>query len=365
MRSSARVLVLAVDNKGSTVARVERVIGHGLFGLEVVDLIKWPQSGERWTQNQLVDRLLKAEPHADVLLNHRVLLPVAAQTRVTARGIPAVFDFDDAIYAVPSSVFSRGGVLERGKRPIRQLLRGRADYSSRYRPLTRALRQAAAVAAGNAHLAAFGARFCPKTEVVPTCVDCSMMPEKAHTDVAAPVIGWYGSPDNHWYLEALVPVFEAVRAERRGAVRFRVISTRPVSSPVTFEWDPWDRSREYEQLLEFDVGVMPLVNDEWAAGKCANKALLYMGLGIPPVVSPVGANSSLVSNGENGYCANGTDEWVALLLRLLGDWTLRRRLGEGARQTVKARFDLPLAVATLQSLLEAISRQRGWEGGDG
>jgi len=48
------------------------------------------------------------------------------------------------------------------------------------------------------------------------------------------------------------------------------------------EWRP---DTEVPELDRFDIGVMPLPDEEWARGKCALKALQYMALGIPTVTA--------------------------------------------------------------------------------
>jgi glycosyltransferase involved in cell wall biosynthesis len=83
---------------------------------------------------------------------------------------------------------------------------------------------------------------------------------------------------------------------------------------------------------------MPLPDAEWERGKCGLKALQYMALTIPPVVSPVGVNSEIVRDGENGLLATSESEWVECLDRLLGSPELRARLGAMGRATVIERY---------------------------
>ena len=66
------------------------------------------------------------------------------------------------------------------------------------------------------------------------------------------------------------------------------------------EAERWRSETEVEDLRPLDIGVMPLPEDRWSRGKCGMKALQYMGLGIATVCSPVGVNSSIIRDGENG-----------------------------------------------------------------
>jgi len=101
---------------------------------------------------------------------------------------------------------------------------------------------------------------------------------------------------------------------------------------------PWRADTEIAEVNNFDIGLMPLPDDEWSRGKAGFKALLSMSLGVPPVVSPVGVNTDIVSDGVNGLLADGDDAWVAAVAKLVEDPGLRARLGAAARQTVVERY---------------------------
>ena len=85
---------------------------------------------------------------------------------------------------------------------------------------------------------------------------------------------------------------------------------------------------------------MPLPDDEWTKGKCGFKALQYMALSIPAVVSPVGVNSDIIQHGINGFIANTNKEWIEVLSLLIEDGNLRRRIGAEGNKTVRANYSV-------------------------
>ena len=87
-----------------------------------------------------------------------------------------------------------------------------------------------------------------------------------------------------------------------------------------------------EDLCEMDIGIMPLPDDEWAKGKCGLKGLQYMALEIPTIMSPVGVNTEIIQDGENGFLAAHEDEWFEKLSKLIDDASLRQRLGKAGRK---------------------------------
>ena len=65
-----------------------------------------------------------------------------------------------------------------------------------------------------------------------------------------------------------------------------------------------------------------------------------MALGIPTLMSPVGVNSGIIRDGQDGYLATTTAEWVEKMSRLVEDADLRQRMGQAARNTVEERYSL-------------------------
>ena len=84
------------------------------------------------------------------------------------------------------------------------------------------------------------------------------------------------------------------------------------------------------------------------------KIIQYMALGIPSVVSPVGANRDLVTHGENGFSANSATEWVEALDALLAPGGLARRVGAEGRRTVLRSYSLTVVSRRLVDLLRAV-----------
>jgi len=65
-----------------------------------------------------------------------------------------------------------------------------------------------------------------------------------------------------------------------------------------------------------------------------------MGLGIPTVLAPIGANLEIVEHGRNGFFADTEEEWLDALTRLIQDPALRERIGKAGRATVEERYSV-------------------------
>ena len=101
---------------------------------------------------------------------------------------------------------------------------------------------------------------------------------------------------------------------------------------------PWSPSAERDALRVAHVGIMPLPDTPWAAGKCALKLLQYQAAGLACVASPVGANTAL--EGRGGVILAADD----------GDWRrafdalrcaeVRQRLGTRGRLLVEEAYSV-------------------------
>jgi glycosyltransferase involved in cell wall biosynthesis len=101
---------------------------------------------------------------------------------------------------------------------------------------------------------------------------------------------------------------------------------------LAWEYVPWSEKNEVADLTSFDIGVMPLADTPENRGKCGFKALQYMAMGIPPVVSPVGFNSELITAERDGFLPDTPESWEGCLERLLRDREKHGELAVNARK---------------------------------
>ncbi|MGE3173905.1 MAG: glycosyltransferase [Planctomycetota bacterium] len=256
-----------------------------------------------------------------------------------------VFDFDDAIWAQPPWV-SADAALAAAQRDKLALL----------------CQLATCVIAANDHLAAFARRHCARVTVVPTtlCTDeFAPAARRGERDDAPPVIGWAGTSGNLHYLRKLAPALRALRG--RTPFVLRIVCNRVAADELgalrelpagAVEFVEWNARDEVARLQQFDIGIMPLDDDDWARGKAGFKMLQYMACGVPFVASPVGANPVVGGgDGECGLYATSTDDWVDRLAALLAAPLRRQRLGDAGRARAVQRFDRRVHVDAIARVL--------------
>ena len=117
---------------------------------------------------------------------------------------------------------------------------------------------------------------------------------------------------------------------------------------------PWTAEREAEELGDCHAGIMPLPDDEITRGKCGLKALQYMATGRAVVASPVGVNTEIIRDGENGMLASSTDEFVAALMELAHNAGLRHQLGANARKTIEQRYSAEVVAAKFADVIRSV-----------
>lgn len=276
--------------------------------------------------------------HFDVVWIEKEALPwfPAWLERWLLRRTPYVLDFDDAIFH---------------NYDLHRFAWVRRVYGRR---IDRLMEGARLVIAGNCYLGdratAAGAR---RVEVLPTVVDLALYPAKPTYSVAMkPRIVWIGSPSTVQYLLELAEPFGVLA--KRQPFTLRVIGGGAINMPgVDVESLPWSADTEAAVIAECDVGIMPLRDTPWEQGKCAYKLIQYMACGLPTVASPIGANRSVVIEGETGFFADSAHAWVGQLGLLLSDEALRQRLGQAGQARVEAGYCLQQTAPKLVHLLAA------------
>jgi glycosyltransferase involved in cell wall biosynthesis len=270
-----------------------------------------------------------------------LLGPALIERCISMKGVPFVFDLDDAIFVHSPSTS-----------PVNRCFR-----SLKFPGKTGTIcRLAAHVIAGNSYLASYSSRFNQHVTVVPTTIDTvKYVLEQPKVISDPPVIGWTGSYTTVHHLNTVRRAL--MRLAEKERFRVRVIGTDSYQiAGVEVEVMPWRPETETADLRAIDIGIMPLPDDEWARGKCGCKALQYMALGIPTICSPVGVNTKIIQDDENGLLATTEDQWIEKLTRLLHSPSLRARLGKAGRATVEAEYSMSMHAPRIHQIFESVLR---------
>jgi glycosyltransferase involved in cell wall biosynthesis len=235
-----------------------------------------------------------------------------------------VYDFDDAIWHFDVSEANKnmGWLKNPGK-------------------TAKLISLADIVFAGNQYLADYAKRHNDSVVIIPTTIDTEEYKPVNHSGNEKVCIGWSGSITTIRHFEVAVPVFKKLKAKFGDKIFFKVIGDGSYrNEELGIVGDPWKKETELAELAKIDIGIMPLPNDEWAKGKCGLKGLQYMALNIATVMSPVGVNTEIIQDGENGFLADTEEEWVDKLSILVEDAVLRRKVADNGRRTVEEKFSV-------------------------
>lgn len=176
--------------------------------------------------------------------------------------------------------------------------------------------------------------------------------DKSKHDIVT--IGWIGSHGNTFYLFEIKEVLERIVRKYPNS-QVKLIGTRGFESKEPkIKLVEWSLDTELNELASFDIGIMPLTDDEWSRGKGSYKLLQYMALGIPSVASPVGVNTKLIKEGINGYLPKNLKDWEEKLGLLIDSAQLRQEMGTKARNMAQEKYSLEASVVKYVAAIKQV-----------
>jgi glycosyltransferase involved in cell wall biosynthesis len=309
----------------------------GLYPSTVISVVKpliaLHQAGQLRAQIALE---LLARPRdierADIVIFCRNIEPRYAGLLDTVRrlGRPYIYDLDDNFFEVPLT-------LEAGRYlrdPARQAqLRAYLAGAGLVRVYAEPVRQRVLP-------------INPRIEKVLPSLDWSLIPAQLPPKAGQPVRLVYAtsrledelagviSADLHALLRDYPDRVELAfwghhPAEFRGQPQVRFLPLVP----------DYDRFMRQLALAGFDIGLAPLLNDEFHRSKTNNKFREYGACQIAGVYSNVEVYASCVSHGETGLLVeNQPGAWRAALGRLVDEAALRRQIQVRAQAYVRAHY---------------------------
>ena len=116
----------------------------------------------------------------------------------------------------------------------------------------------------------------------------------------------------------------------------------------------WTKKNEVQDLQLIDIGIYPLLPDEWGLGKGALKAIHYMAIGIPLVATDFGTPSLVVKDKVNGFLVKSDKEWVEALENLIKDTKKRKEFGEKGREIFELNYSTNIVKDKYLSVLKGL-----------
>lgn len=248
-----------------------------------------------------------------------------------------IYDMDDAFWTHPPQ-FNQIGRWFRDPQKIRKIIQ-----------------MSSVVLAGNEYIADYARKFNSNVINFPTVLDMTYYLPRKEIEDDIITIGWVGRWSSQSYLMDLENVFKQL-IKKYPKIKFRFVGASadfPLPD-IPAEIIDWKLEEEISALIPFDIGIMPLPDDEYSRGKCGFKLLQYMALSIPSIASPVGVNQEIIIDGENGFLATSNQDWLSKLSLLIEQPDLRSSIGLNARNTVEEDYSLNNYSPKLLDLLNQI-----------
>lgn len=225
------------------------------------------------------------------------------------------------------------------------------------------IRRSDLVICGNRFIAEYVEKKGAKAVVIPTVVDTEKF-SPVEKNGGVPVLGWIGTHSTFPFLQSLFPVLQKLSEKHEFVLKVVGAGQNKIGiEGIKVENLEWDLEREVADFQSFDIGLYPLVlsdsaNQEWISGKSGFKAIQYMSVGIPFVMTPIGVCAEIGSHGATHFNAASEEDWYNYLDKLLSDNNLRRKMGENGREHSLKYYTVALQT---DRLVEAFDIARGIE----
>lgn len=109
---------------------------------------------------------------------------------------------------------------------------------------------------------------------------------------------------------------------------------------------PW-----LSETVDWDIAVVPLEDSSFNQCKSELKFIELAVLAIPGVYSDMCVYDSVVEDGVNGFLANGDDEWIDKIEKLILDKSLRKNIRRNALDSVLSNYKMEDRVSLWDDIL--------------
>lgn len=288
--------------------------------------------------------LLKANQYDAIIIQREAMIvgpPVFERLYKILGRCPLILDLDDATYlSYVSPTYGKLGSALKFFGKTDKLI----DWSE-------------TVICGNRSIAEYVENRGGKAVIVPTVVDTALFHPVEKPDLKIPTIGWIGTHSTYPFLESLFPVFEKLAEKYDFILKIVGSGVDEITiEGVTVNNLSWSLEREITDFQSLDIGLYPMqatesVNEQWLKGKSGFKAIQYLSVGIPYVVTPIGVTEEIGIENETHFTARSKEDWYKRIENLLQSTELRKRMGAAGRKYALGNYTIAAQTELITSTL--------------
>ena len=283
----------------------------------------------------LLNILILKDKYKLLLLEYELFpyFPAWVEYMLNKRGIKYIVDYDDAI-------FHKYDMHD--NKVIKGFLKNK---------IAKVMTYADTVIVCNPYLEAYAKKVNESTFTLPTVVQLDKYVEKMKQHQKNSengfVIGWIGSWTTGVYVLDILPSMKKF-VKKYDNVRFHLVGfdekllSGKDRADAHIDVIAWKEEQEIQNILDFDVGMMPLSDDAWSRGKCGFKLVQYMSCKKPVIASAVGMNCTLVEDGVNGILVTSEVSWFEAFEILYLDEVLRNHMSKNNFQKIEQHFNIKM-----------------------
>ena len=227
-----------------------------------------------------------------------------------------------------------------------------------------------AVTVGSQALFDYASQFSDHVHLIPSSITLEhYQPDQKVRAIAlvqpAPVcLGWIGN-GRHYKSDLIAMLKEPLtQLASEQAIRFKLIGACHEQSlydafgnipglELDFidQLDWADPKAIAHALQDIDIGLYPLLPNDFNQYKCGFKALEYMAMKIPVVSSDVAENREIIQSGVDGLFARSPQEWTQQLSYLINDKPARLAMGERGREKIEQQYSIARAAESILQIV--------------
>ncbi|SMY38165.1 MULTISPECIES: glycosyltransferase family 4 protein [Photobacterium] len=195
-------------------------------------------------------------------------------------------------------------------------------------------------------------------ELIPTVVDISRYP-RLHKKLPCGqvTIGWIGSPYTQKYiLQIKSNIIDLLKNKKYKMVMIGANKDIVNHFPYcNIEVLPWSEDSEVSYIQKFDLGIMPIPDENFEKGKCGYKLIQYMACGIPVVASSVGTNENIINHLGCGLLINEKNSWYDSINRIVDSDFVYEDFSRKARLSVEDKYSLQIQQDVLLKIISKVA----------